>query len=161
MAALKRYRLRKDQLKKLIQEVNEEFGHDLTATLDKCVEITEIDRGIELISVDGRALLFRAGGKLVPTLSGLDAVGLRHVTVDMGAVPYVANGADVMGPGIVSVDDGIREGDTVAVVDERHGVPLAVGVALVAGDRMKAPKGKVVKTLHHVGDRIWRFLEKG
>jgi PUA domain protein len=73
----------------------------------------------------------------------------------MGAVPHIADGADVMAPGVVSVDEDILPGDGVVIVDERHGKPLAIGLALVAGADMKAPKGKVIKNLHHVGDEIW------
>jgi PUA domain protein len=86
----------------------------------------------------------------------------RHVTVDMGAVPYVYNGADVMAPGIVDADEGIRPGDLVWVREERHGRPLAVGEALLSGPEMiQGRKGKAVKSMHHVGDALWTYDEGG
>jgi PUA domain protein len=104
-------------------------------------------------------LFFRKNGLLFPTLKMVDLIQLKRVAVDMGAVPHVVNGADVMSPGIVSADPEIKAGDVVVVVDERHGKPLAIGLALLDGSAMRAPKGKAVKNIHHVGDEIWRLLE--
>lgn len=97
----------------------------------------------------------------LPTVRGL----LRwrptkaHVTVDMGAVPYVNNGADVMGPGIVEADPALAAGAPVWVRDERHKQPLAVGLALVPGAEMVHGRGKAVKTHSFVGDRFWNLPE--
>ena len=161
MPSLRRYRLRKDQLRQLLQQAGERFGAEVIGALSGGVEVTELESGLDIISVGNRDLFFRANGELVPTLSSVDAFKPPRVVVDMGAVPHVVNGADIMGPGIVSADLGIKEGDVVLIVDERHGKAIAIGVALLPGAEMKAPKGKVVKNLHHVGDKIWRFLEKG
>jgi len=79
----------------------------------------------------------------------------RAVTVDMGAVKFVTNGADVMAPGIVEADPAIREGDWVWVRDERNKKPLAVGKALVPGTAMVRGKGKAVKSVHYLGDKVW------
>lgn len=78
------------------------------------------------------------------------------VTVDMGAIKFVNNGADVMAPGITEADPSIQPGELVWIRDERNKVPLAVGRALVPGDQMpRGPKGKAVKSLHYVGDLLW------
>ena len=84
----------------------------------------------------------------------------RYVTVDMGAVRFVTNGADVMGPGITEADDDIKEGDLVWIRDEKNKVPLAIGVALrdTAGIRSKE-KGKAIQMLHFVGDKLWKAGE--
>lgn len=116
--------------------------------------------GTELIISGGKTIFFRKDGALFPTLRIVDLIEIKRVVVDMGAVPYIANGADVMSPGIASADPDIKTGDIVAIVDERHGKTIAMGLALVDGVGMKAPKGKAVKNIHHVGDRIWRALEK-
>ena len=84
----------------------------------------------------------------------------RAVTVDMGAVPYVTNGADVMGPGIVDADQSVSEGDLVWIRDIKNKVPLAVGVALRDGAGLSAKeKGKAIRTLHNVGDKLWKSGE--
>jgi len=81
----------------------------------------------------------------------------RHlVSVDMGAVQFIHNGADVMSPGIVDADKSITPGDFVVIIDERHNKPLGVGTALITGDEMiHETRGKAVRILHHVGDKIW------
>jgi len=78
--------------------------------------------------------------------------------VDAGAVRFVVNGADIMNPGIVNADPEIAPGDLVVVVEERYRKPLAVGRALIPGTEMKG-EGKAVKSMHHVGDLIWKGLE--
>jgi len=77
----------------------------------------------------------------------------------MGAVPHVCNGADVMAPGVVQIQGDFDKGDFVVVVDERHGKPLAVGVALIDARTMRGLKqGKVLENVHYVGDRLWNQL---
>jgi predicted RNA-binding protein (TIGR00451 family) len=80
------------------------------------------------------------------------------VTVDTGAVSYVINGADVMRPGVVAVTDDVQEGAPVQIVEERHGKPIALGIALMGAPQMREKTtGKVVKTFHFVGDEIWNI----
>ncbi len=79
-----------------------------------------------------------------------------YVTVDMGAIKFVTNGADVMAPGITEADPGIAVGDLVWIRDERNGQPLAIGEALIPGTEMpRGARGKAVKSLHFVGDDLW------
>ena len=79
-----------------------------------------------------------------------------YVTVDMGAVKFLYNGADVMAPGIVDADEDIQVDDAVWVRDEKHQKPLAVGIAKMTGTEMKAgSSGKAIKTLHYISDPIW------
>ncbi len=160
MRSGRRYRLRKDELKNLAQEVRDRFGEAIAEAVVGEVEVLVPEAGLELIVGGGKALFFRRNGELFPTLRIVDVIKIRRVAVDMGAVPYVVNGADVMGPGVVSADPEISEDEVVVVVDERHGKSLAIGRALVSGKEMKTPKGKAVKNVHHVGDKIWPLLEK-
>jgi len=80
--------------------------------------------------------------------------------VDEGAMPYIMNGADVMKPGIIYADESIKAGDFVYVVVEKKETPLAVGIALVDGKDMVGGKGKAVKNIHHLKDKIWKFFFK-
>lgn len=81
----------------------------------------------------------------------------RHVTVDMGAVKFVTNGADVMGPGIVEADETLVPGDLVWIRDQKNGQPLAIGEALVAASQMVKRPGKAIRSLHFVGDDLWTY----
>jgi PUA domain protein len=62
-----------------------------------------------------------------------------------------------MRPGIVEADDSIEPGDLVAIAEETHGKVLAIGRADVPGSEMVGDAGKVVKSLHHVGDDLYAF----
>ena len=155
----RRYWLRKDEAKHLAEEA-EKFGGDAGKLLEKGTELLELAGGKAIVLARGRGLFIKGPDGLVPTLHAVESVQIRRVVIDMGAVPHVANGADIMGPGVVSADAEIRAGEAVAVVDERHGKPLAIGLALVPGTEMKAPKGKVIKNVHHVGDEVWRTLQE-
>jgi len=62
-----------------------------------------------------------------------------------------------MRPGITEADDDIAEGDLVAINEESHGKFLAVGRAKTSGDDMVGDSGKVVESIHHVGDDLFEF----
>ena len=82
----------------------------------------------------------------------------KKVTVDMGAIRFVSNGADIMSPGIVAADENINPGDIVLIIDETHGKPLAIGISLITGEEMvENDSGKAIETKHYVGDDIWNF----
>ena len=157
MPIKRRYHLRKALLRQLTRGVVERFGEPVVELLKGPIEVLELEEGREVILVAGEALLFRSNDKIFPMLKSLDQIPLKRVVVDMGAVPHVVNGADIMAPGVVSADGEVTPGEGVAIVDERHGKPIAVGQALVPGAEMQGTRGKVIKNLHHVGDEMWRF----
>jgi PUA domain protein len=78
--------------------------------------------------------------------------------VDKGAIRFVSNGADIMAPGIVGADSEIKEGDLVIIVEETYLKPLAIGKALMKGPQMvEADSGKAIKSITHVGDKLWNM----
>jgi len=111
----------------------------------------------ELILVDGKLLIFRREGRLLPTLR-FDKViqRLPRVVVDMGAISHICNGADVMVKGIRRIDGGFKSGDLVVVVDEKHGKSLAIGEALADSSLIASmEKGKAISNVHYVSDEVW------
>ncbi len=92
---------------------------------------------------------------LYPFLGGSYLDSLPKVVVDMGAIRFVCNGADVMAPGITEMGS-FDEGDLVVIRDMNHGKALAIGVANKSSVDIEASKkGKVIKNLHYVGDKLW------
>src|SRR5438093_11656569 len=88
------------------------------------------------------------GDQAAPTVRALLAFPAtkRWVTVDMGAVRFIYNGADVMAPGIMEADPTIRVGEIVWVRDEEHRRALAVGRAIMGGPTMaREEKGKALQ----------------
>lgn len=160
MKVKSRHHLREDRVRRIKDDLRDMFGDAVDRVFgDKSFEIIETP-GPDIVLVGGEPLIFYVDDEEpFPTVKG--ALQLkpekRRVTVDMGAVKHVSKGADVMSPGIVDADPDIREGDLVIVVDEVHGKALAVGRALTNAEGMMGEKGKAVKSIHHVGDRIWKL----
>jgi PUA-domain protein len=157
----RRHLLKEKEAKKFLLEVSGTLGTDIKQLLGSKtgVEVNEIETA-EVFLFDGRPLLARSSGVLFPTLyfEELFAV-IPKIVVDMGAVPYVCKGADVMAPGVRAIKGKFEENDLLLVVDERHGKPLAVGVALFGSENMKTRSGgKIAKNLHYVGDKLWNYL---
>jgi len=147
--------MRRRNVEKLLGEASEILGE----ATPEAVEEAELENGEPVYFLDGAIQLARPGGVLVPTLNTRHVDRLPSVVVDMGAVPYVCDGADVMAPGIVEIRGPFEEGDLVVVRDVNHGKALAVGRALKPSEKIEASgKGKVVENLHYVGDRIWKAL---
>ena len=146
--------------KKKIKQIKSEFG-EYGGLLEnkKNVEILEAEPN-SFILVDGEPYIIIINDKAFPTLKAALAneINGKTVTVDMGAVRFVTNGADIMSPGIVAADEGIEPGDIVLIVDETHHKPLAIGISLITGEEMvENDSGKAIETKHFVGDEIWNF----
>ena len=146
--------LSKSEIKELNERIEREFGAGNLFSKQDVVH--QDDR---LIIKDKKPVFFQYEDRLVPSLHLLLVKNiLKTVSIDMGAVKFVAGGADVMRPGIVRLDDGIQQNQCVAVVDERHGKPLAVGISLFSGkDILEMKVGKVIRNIHHVGDDVWTY----
>lgn len=119
------------------------------------VELGEDERKFMIINEEFSFFYYK--DHLVPTLRYLQHQEiLRKIEVNMGAVKFIVNGADIMRPGITEIDSGIKKDDFVVVVDEQNKKPLVVGVALFDAEEMKQQtSGKVIKNIHYVGDEIW------
>jgi len=103
----------------------------------------------------------RKNGQLIPTLVNTEAItSLPKVVVDMGAVPHIVSGADIMAPGIRKVEGSFGEKELVVIIDEKHGKFLSVGRSLLASEALAATKkGKVIVNVHYVGDPVWETIK--
>ena len=154
----KRHSIRKTQAAALYEALRAQIGESAELFRSDRLELLTTSAGLSLYLVDKKPQLMESGCGVFPTLRGLleHPVLQRLVVVDAGAVPFVVNGADIMRPGIVSVTDDILAQQPVQVREERHGKPLAVGIALYdAADIRQRTTGKMVKTIHYVGDDLW------
>ena len=146
--------------KKKIKEIKAKLG-DYENLLEgkKNVEILEAEPN-PIILINGEPYIIIIDDKPFPTLKAALAneIDAKTVTVDMGAIKFITNGADIMSPGVVDASKEIRIGDIVLVVDAKHKKPLAIGVSLITGKEMiNNTSGKAVETVHYVGDDIWNF----
>ena len=116
----------------------------------------------QVLLVGNKAMGIKFGERIFLTVRGVLRYKptRKYVTVDMGAVPYICNGADVMSPGVVDVEKSIVAGEFVWVRDARNLRPLAVGEALLSADEMlRRERGKAIKTITYVGDALWKLDE--
>jgi len=156
-----RHRLKRKEIKNIQYQLEKIFSCNFFNEKSN-VETGVID-GIEIIFIDDEPVFMNYEDRIVFTLNGLIKYKPREnfVVVDMGAVKFVSNGADVMAPGVVDADKNICIDDQVWISDERYRKPLAVGFAIINGEKMlEDKKGKAVKIIHYVGDRLWSLTAK-
>ena len=129
--------MKRKQLKS--KDLNRQLGHyNINLSKKDQVELLE-DEKLKLILINKEPSFFYYQGREVPTLKYLQSHDLlKKITVDMGAVKFVVNGADVMRPGITEIEE-IPKDDFIVVIDENNKKPLSVGVALFGAEEMKKP----------------------
>ncbi len=116
--------------------------------------------GARLITGDGfRAL--KIGDRVLPFLTENKILEkFPFVIVDMGAVKFMCNGADVMRPGITSYSE-FSKGDIVCVAEESQRKFLAVGISSrPSSDLDDQQKGHVVRNMHYVSDKFWNAAKE-
>lgn len=159
----RRYFLKTREAKSLLRRASERLRIDLEQTFkDKAnVELVEADFA-EIILINNRPLMIKTGETLNPTLVFKEYFDLApKVVVDMGAIPYVCKGANVMAPGIRRFEGEFKKDDFVFVVDEKYGKPVAVGEIIYDVNEAKVVKhGVVVKNVHFVGDKVWSLIKE-
>ena len=158
----RRYTLKTKEAKQILTEASTNLKLDLDVLFGSKVNVEVVESDVGLIYlVGGKPLFYKAGGKVLPTLLFSEFTAKApKIVVDMGAVPYVCKGADVMAPGIVRIEGEFSKGDLVLVVDMKFGKALALGESLYDAENAKqTKKGPVVKTLHYVSDKIWDYTK--
>lgn len=156
--------LREKESAQTLHEFAQKLKLDIQELLDTNntgIEVADTPTA-KVFFVNGKPLIANLKNTLVPTLLFDKALmSLPKITVNMGAVPHVCNGADLMAPGIVKIDGNFNINDYVLVVDERHQKPLAIVIALVDSQSARnLQHGKIAKNLHYVGDDLWNQLKK-
>jgi PUA domain protein len=152
---MKQTTLSKKDIKDLNKDIQANYGIEEFFSEDDFITLA----ADTYITCDGEIIFFYKGDLLVPTLKVLLKKNfLKKVIINMGAVPFIAKGADLMRPGIVGVDAYVEEGNIIVIVDEKNMKPIAVGQSLFSKDEIeKMEVGKMILNLHHVGDEVWNF----
>jgi PUA domain protein len=160
MITLKTFVLSKSETGDLLSKLGSVWPRDAVPKV-KSIKVYEVEEGRRLL-VANETIAVQIQDSLVPFLGGKPEM-LQHfpsVTVDMGAVKFVCNGAKVMRPGIISFDS-FKKGDIVVVKDQTHGKALAVGIALEDSEAAKTmAKGYVIENLHYISDKLWEAYKE-
>jgi PUA domain protein len=158
----RRHSFREKEARNVILEFSEKVKAEAAQLFESKRHVETIEAAdAKIYLIDGKPLLASFNGKLFPTLFFNEVFSfLPKIVVDMGAISYICNGADVMAPGVIRIEGQFDVDDFVLVVDERHSKPLAIGFALLNSQMAKQTKhGRIVKNLHHVGDKLWASLK--
>ena len=158
---MRRHFLKKREARSLLDELAER-GISVEGLRGAPVEVAEAPDGARIFIINGVPLIAEKGGEKFPLLTAESALkDMPALVVDMGAVPHICNGADVMAPGVVEIRGEFGDGALVKVLDEKHGKAIAIGKALHASDEIRSMgRGKVVENLHYVGDKLWRLVKE-
>ena len=153
-----RHTLKKKEAKKMVEILEQTMACTLKPGTVEIVKAPPY----EFLLFDGKPDAIKLPNHVFLSLHGLMKYQpqKRWVTIDMGAVSHIANGADVMAPGIIDADTDIQPEHMVWIRDEKNNHPLAVGISLMTGSEMIAKKeGKAIKIIHYVGDDMWNIGE--
>ncbi len=156
----RRYRLKEKEVKEILGRAAATLGKiDLTPFM-KGVDTAKISPHDEILLIDDKPMFINADGEVFPTLLNIEILEkLPTITVDMGAVPHLCNGADLMAPGIVKITGEFQARALVVVVDEKFSKPIALVKTLYSYEELREKKkGKVADNTHYVGDRFWKVL---
>jgi PUA-domain protein len=159
----RRYFLKARESKELLDKASKRLNINLEQVFgDKAnVEMVQTE-SIKLFLTNGKPILAQTGENIYPTLTFKEFLDhAPKVTVDMGAVPYICKGANVMAPGIRGFNGQFQKGDIVMIIDEKHGKPIALGETLYDTEQAKSvSQGIIIKNIHYVGDKTWNHLKQ-
>jgi PUA domain protein len=159
----RRYFLKTKDAEALLDKASEKLKVNLQQIFKAKVNLELIHTEFaEIYLINGKPSLVKTEEEVFPTLVFNEFLASSpKVVINMGAVPHVCNGANVMAPGIVRFEGEFQKGDFVLVMDEKYGKPIAVGeIVYDAEAAKKVSHGIVVKNVHFVGDKIWNFIKQ-
>jgi len=157
---LRKYTLSKSDTSEIVDAVNNKWPQVVIPSKLKAIQVVEIEENNSLL-IGEDFLAIRVEQHVLPLLTKEEALkSFPSVSVDMGAVKFVCNGAKVMRPGIVQMDE-FRKDDIVVVKDSTHGKYLAVGLALTSSQEAQImSKGPVVDNKHYISDKFWNAYKE-
>lgn len=159
----RRHFLKNREAKNLLKETSEKAQIDLNSIFKERADMEVIETDIaDIILVNGKPIMIKTSDGVYPTLKFEEYLHVApKIIVDMGAVPHVCKGADVMAPGVKRIEGTFRSNSIVAIADEKFGKPIALGKILFGSEEAKSlKKGKIVTNLFYVGDKTWNLLKE-
>ena len=143
------------------KQIIKEFVNRYPSSIDSLNSVNHLEEQVvedsAVFFVDGKPWIVRTQGQLLPSLKyDLIVNMLPKIVVDMGAIPHVANGAQIMRPGIRQIEGQFNKNDLLAILDEKHRKIIALGIAEMDSETMRSlAKGRVITNIHYVGDPMW------
>lgn len=152
--------VKKNLSKSEIKELNEDIKkyEIIFDKRDIVVYLKQDD--IEGYLLNGNLFLIKKDGMIFPSLKSIfeKDIKIASVYIDIPAVKFISNGADIMRPGIKEIED-FSEKSIVVVRDEIHKKAIAIAYSEINSQDLKImEKGKVLKNLCYVGDKYWNYV---
>ena len=156
---MKIYNIPKKEILQIVNSMNESLMIDVKGKI-KDAKVIKLDEA-EVILIEDRFQIVRKDGKIFPFLRDQDLLDhLPAAIVDKGAIKFVCNGADIMRPGIMTVEGEFGKDAIISIKEELHGKFIAVGVSTLSSSEILASeRGAMIRNLHFVGDRLWEAMK--
>ena len=145
----------KSETNQILELVSKQWKQELPKI--KNLKVYFIDDNSKLIIGAGITIL-KINDDYLPFLNQTEILEkFPNVMVDMGAVKFMCNGANVMRPGIKRYTE-FGANDVICVIEESQHKFLAVGRAMTDSSALEGmSKGEVVKNLHYISDKYWEI----
>ena len=145
----------KSETAKLLEKISKRWN--ISFPKIKNLRVHQISEQAQIITGNEMKIL-NIDDEYMPFLSETELLKkFPYVMVDMGAVKFMCNGANVMRPGIKKHSD-FEKDNTVCIIEESQNKFLAVGKALVSSqDIENMEKGEIIKNIHYISDKYWEI----
>ena len=127
----------------------------------KNIKAYEIEKNRKLLIHEDNFAAVLIDEVILPFLGNNNLVeSFPYVLIDMGAVRYICNGANIARPGIIKFESFLKD-KIVIVKDIDYQKPLAVGISLCDSKTgMALSKGHIINNMHYVGDKFWNLYKE-
>jgi len=145
----------KSETAKLLEKISKRWN--ISFPKIKNLRVHQISEQAQIITGNEMKIL-SIDDEYIPFLSETELLKkFPYVMVDMGAVKFMCNGANVMRPGIKKYSD-FEKDNMVCIIEESQNKFLAVGKALVSSqDIGTMEKGEIIKNIHYISDKYWEI----
>ncbi len=143
----------KSETAEVIKEISSQWKIELPKI--KNLKFHYLDDDVIIITGFGLKAI-KIGDSYLPFLTETEILKkFPYVMVDMGAVKFMCNGANVMRPGITNYIQ-FEKDSVVCIIEESQNKFLAIGKSCVKSTDMESmSKGEVVKNMHYISDKYW------
>jgi len=150
---LKSNLISRSETAQVIKEISSQWKIELPKI--KNLKFHFLDDDVIIITAMGLKAI-KIGDSYLPFLTESELLKkFPYVMVDMGAVKFMCNGANVMRPGITNYTQ-FEKDSVVCIIEESQHKFLAVGKSCVLSTDMESmSKGEVVKNMHYISDKYW------
>ena len=147
----------KSETNQILKLVSEQWKQELPKI--KNLKVHFIDDNSQLIIGDGVAIL-KINDDYLPFLNQNQTLEkFPYVIVDMGAVKFMCNGANVMRPGLKKFSKFLKDA-IVCIIEESKHKFLSVGKAISDSSELETmSKGEVIKNIHYISDKYWEIFK--